>query len=158
MKEEKKRLIPFNKPFVDQSVADYLHKVFDSGKLSGDGVFCKEAETELKRLFGMKHALLTTSCTHAMEIATMILSLQPGNEVILQSFTFVSTANAVLRAGGTPVFCEINAKTFTPDPKDVEKRITKKTKAIFPVHYAGISAEMDEIMKLAEAHNLYVIE
>ncbi|MBI5215975.1 MAG: dTDP-4-amino-4,6-dideoxygalactose transaminase [Ignavibacteriae bacterium] len=158
MEQNKKNNIPFNKPFIDQTVADYLHKVFDSGKLSGDGVFCKEVETELERLFGMKHALLTTSCTHAMEIATMILDLKPGDEVIVPSFTFVSTANAVLRAGGTPVFCEINDKTFTLEPSDLEKRITSKTKAIFPVHYAGVSAEMDEILSLAKAHNLYVIE
>ncbi len=158
MEKEKKKIIPFNKPFVDQSVAEYLHKVFDSGKLSGDGTFCKEVEGELERLFCMKNALLTTSCTHAMEIATMILNFKPGDEVIVPSFTFVSTANAVLRAGGTPVFCEINDKTCTLDTNDVEKRITSKTKAIFPVHYAGVSAEMDEILELAKLHNLYVIE
>jgi dTDP-4-amino-4,6-dideoxygalactose transaminase len=158
MEKEKKKLIPFNKPFVDKSVAEYLKKVFDLGKLSGDGIYCKEVESELERLFGMKHALLTTSCTHAMEIAAMILNLKPGDEVIVPSFTFVSTANAVLRAGGTPVFCEIKYETCTLDPIDVEKRITSKTKAIFPVHYAGVSAEMDEIVELAKKNNLYVIE
>src|SRR5258707_15869386 len=98
--------IPFNKPYVDEGVLKYIKQVIDQGKLSGDGPMCKAVEEQLRLLFGMKHALLTTSCTHALEIGMMMLDLQPEDEVITPSFTFVSTANAILRGGGVPVFCE----------------------------------------------------
>ncbi len=158
MSEIVKRNIVFNKPYVDERVVEYIRQVIVAGKLSGDGVMCHEVEKELENLFNIKHVLLTTSCTHALEVGMMLLDLKPGDEVILPSFTFVSTANAILRAGGTPVFCEINDTTFTLDPKDVEKRITPRTKAMFPVHYAGVSAEMDEILDIAKRHNLFVVE
>jgi len=107
---------------------------------------------------GIKQALLTTSCTHALEMGMMVVDLKPGDEVITPSFTFVSTANAIIRGGGRPVFCEINDRTLTMDIQDFEKRITKKTRGVIPVHYAGVSAEMDEILEIAKRHNLFVLE
>jgi len=150
--------IPFNKPYITPKAIEYMKLVIDRGKISGDGQMCKDVEKELKRLYGMKHLLLTTSCSHALEIAMMLLDLQPGDEVILPSFTFVSTANAILRGGGRPVFCEINDRTCTIDVGDLRRRITGKTKAIIPVHYAGVAAEMDEIRALAREHDLRVVE
>lgn len=150
--------IPFNKPYVDGRVLENIKKVIATGKISGDGPMCKAVEAQMRQLFSVKHALLTTSCTHALETAMLMLSLQPGDEVITPSFTFVSTANAIIRGGGKPVFCEINDRTQTMDVKDFERRITKRTKAVIPVHYAGVSAEMDEILAIARAHHLTVVE
>ncbi|HZY10801.1 MAG TPA: dTDP-4-amino-4,6-dideoxygalactose transaminase, partial [Bacteroidota bacterium] len=150
--------IPFNKPYIDQEVLDYIKVVIDSGNLSGDGSMCKEVEEQIRRLFSVKHALLTTSCTHALEMAMMMLDFQPGDEVITPSFTFVSTANAILRGGGKPVFCDINDQTFTLDVKDFERKISKKTKAVIPVHYAGVAAEMDSIIEIANTHRITVVE
>ena len=150
--------IPFNKPFMDHRVLDYLEQVIESGKIGGDGPMCKAVEQQLCGMFGMKHALLTTSCTHALEMGMMLLDMKPGDEVITPSFTFVSTANAIIRGGGKPVFCEINDRTLTLDVRDLEKRITQKTRGIIPVHYAGVSAEMNEILEIAHAHRLSVFE
>jgi len=153
-----KKNIPFNQPEIDERIYPYLKQVIESGKLSGDGPMGKAAEKQIENLFSVRHALLTTSGTHALEIATLLLSLRPGDEVLLPSFTFVSTANAILRGGGTPVFCDINDRTFTIDLGEIERRLTPKTRAIIAVHYAGVSAEMNEIMELAERRNLVVIE
>ncbi|MBI1804471.1 MAG: dTDP-4-amino-4,6-dideoxygalactose transaminase [Ignavibacteriae bacterium] len=150
--------IPVNKPFVDDRVLDYIKTVLDSGKLSGDGPMGKAVEAQLCELFSITHVLLTTSCTHALEMAMMMLDLQPDDEVITPSFTFVSTANAILHGGGKPVFCEINDRTLTIDVKDFERRITSKTRAVVVVHYAGVSAEMDEVMAIARARNMVVVE
>ncbi|MBI1807618.1 MAG: dTDP-4-amino-4,6-dideoxygalactose transaminase [Ignavibacteria bacterium] len=150
--------ILFNRPYVDGRVLENIKKVIETGKISGDGPMCKAVEAQIKELFSVKHALLTTSCTHALETAMMMLDLQPGDEVITPSFTFVSTANAIIRGGGKPVFCDINDRTQTIDVNDFERRITKKTKAVIPVHYAGVSAEMDEILEIARAHRLVVVE
>ena len=150
--------IPFNRPFVDGRVWEYIKEVVDRGKLSGDGPMCRSVEQQLRNLFSIKHALLTSSCTHGLEMATMVLNLGPGDEVIIPSFTFVSTANAILRGRGKPVFCEINERTATIDVEDLERRITKKTRAVIVVHYAGVAAEMDEICALARRHNIVVIE
>ena len=150
--------IPFNRPFVDGRVWEYIKEVVDRGKLSGDGPMCRSVEEQLRNLFSIKHALLTSSCTHGLEMATMVLNLGPGDEVIIPSFTFVSTANAILRGRGKPVFCEINERTATIDVEDLERRITKKTRAVIVVHYAGVAAEMDEICALARRHNIVVIE
>jgi dTDP-4-amino-4,6-dideoxygalactose transaminase len=119
---------------------------------------CKSVEEQLRELFLVGHALLTTSCTHALEMGMMVLDLRPEDEVITPSFTFVSSANAILRGGGKPVFCDINERTCTIDAGDLERRITKKTRAIIPVHYAGVSAEMDEVCAIARQHNLIVVE
>ncbi len=157
-KDTKAGTIPFNKPYVDRRVFAYLEQVFESGKIGGDGPMCKSVEKQLCEMFGMKHALLTTSCTHALEMGMMMLDMKPGDEVITPSFTFVTTANAIVRGGGKPVFCEINDRTLTVDVGDFEKKITKKTRGVIPVHYAGVSAEMDEILEIAKAHNLFVFE
>jgi dTDP-4-amino-4,6-dideoxygalactose transaminase len=150
--------IPFNKPAVGISVLDEIRDVIVSGKLGGDGPVCKQVEAQLKGLFSVPYALLTTSCTHALEMAMMMLDLEPGHEVIIPSFTFVSTANAIIRAGARPVFCEIEERTLTMDPADLERRISPRTRAIIPVHYAGVAARMDEILNIARAHRLTVVE
>jgi dTDP-4-amino-4,6-dideoxygalactose transaminase len=152
------RKIPFNKPDIDRSVLEIIGTVIDSGKLSGDGSMGKDVEKQIETLFSIRHALLTTSGTHALEIAAMMLRLKTGDEVLLPSFTFVSTANAILRAGGRPVFCDINDQTLTIDLDDLARRVTKKTRSVIAVHYAGIAAEMDEVMQLAQNNNLFVIE
>ena len=138
-------------------MSESVRHAINSGKLSGDGAICKSVETQLTSLFGMKYALLTTSCTHALEMAMMMLDLQPGDEVIIPSFTFVSTANAVLRAGGKPVFCEINDRTMTIDVQDAERRMTNRTKAIVPVHYAGVAADMDAVLNVARINRSIVV-
>ena len=150
--------IPLNKPSLNGSVLDRLRKVIETGNPGGDGGECKAVERKLQDLFFIRHALLTTSCTHALEMAMMLLDLRPGDEVILPSFTFVSTANAVIRGGGRPVFCEINDRTLTIDIEDFQRRITNRTRAVVPVHYAGIAAEMDEIMGIARGRGLAVAE
>jgi dTDP-4-amino-4,6-dideoxygalactose transaminase len=150
--------IPFNKPFVDDGVWKYIKEVIDRGKLSGDGPMCRSVEEQLERLFSPGRALLTSSCTHALEMAMMVLDLRPGDEVILPSFTFVSTANAILRVRAKPVFCEIDERTATIDTDDLRRRITKRTKAVIVVHYAGVAAAMDEIGLIAREHDLAVIE
>ncbi len=151
-------IIRFNKPYVDRGVLDFIARVIESGQLSGDGEVCKEVERRMERLFNVRRVLLTSSCTHALEMAMMILRLHPGDEVILPSFTFVSTANAILRAGGTPVFCDIDKDTLTMDPGDLERKISSRTRAVVPVHYAGVSAPMDEIGEIARAHALTIVE
>ncbi len=150
--------IPFSKPYLDHRALDYIRSALESGKLSGDGPVSKAVEARLRSAFGMKHALLTTSGSHALEMSMMLLDLQPGDEVITPSFTFVSTANAIIRGGGKPVFCEINDRTCTLDPADVERRISPRTRAVVAVHYAGVAAEMDEIAEIARARSLAVIE
>ncbi len=150
--------IPFNRPSLSPRTIDAVQGIFAAGKLSGDGAACKRVERRLESLFGAGHALLTTSCTHALEMAAMIVRLKQGDEVILPSFTFVSTANAILRAGGKPVFCDLDERTLTVDPADLERRITPRTRAVVAVHYAGVSAEMDAVLELAERHRLLVIE
>jgi dTDP-4-amino-4,6-dideoxygalactose transaminase len=152
------RTIPFNRPYTGKRSLEYMSNVVASGKMSGDGQVCKSVESLLESMFGTSRALLTSSCTHALEMSMMLLGLRPGDEVIVPSFTFVSTANAVLSGGGKPVFCEIDGRTQTMDPRDVERRLSPRTRAIIPVHYAGVAAEMDGIMELARAKKLTVVE
>jgi dTDP-4-amino-4,6-dideoxygalactose transaminase len=152
------RSIPLSRPFVDETTLDGVKQALAAGKLSGDGAVCRAVERRLASLVDARHVLLTTSCTHALEMAMMLLDLEPGDEVITPSFTFVSGANAVLRGGGVPVFCEITESTHTMDPVDVERRITKRTKAIAPVHYAGVAADLDPLLELARRHKIPVIE
>jgi dTDP-4-amino-4,6-dideoxygalactose transaminase len=153
-----KAVIPFNMPYLNGRLLDELRSVLESGATGGDGPVCKLVEAKLRALLSARNVLLTTSGTHALEMAMILLRLKPGDEVITPSFTFVSTANAIIRGGGVPVFCEINGQTLTVDPADLERRITNRTRAIIPVHYAGVSAEMDEILELAGAHHLMVVE
>jgi len=150
--------IPFHKSFLDHRALDAVRAALDSGNISGDGPVSKTVEAKLRALFGVGHAMLTTSCTHALEMAMMMLDLRPGDEVILPSFTFVSTANAVLRAGGKPVFCDINDRTLTIDAETIDRLLTPRTRAVIPVHYAGVSAEMDAIMTLGREHRLTIVE
>ncbi len=150
--------IPFNKSAVDVRVVEFIRQVIESGKLGGDGVVCKSVELWFERRFNAGHVLLTTSGSHALEMAMMMLDLSPGDEVITPSFTFVSTANAIVRAGARPVFCDVNDTTLTLDVKDFERKISKRTRAVVPTCYAGVSAEMDEICALAGIHGLKVIE
>jgi len=150
--------IPFHKPYIGERTLEYVREVLSSGRLGGDGAVGNAVEEKLKSLFGMKHALLTTSCTHALETAMLTLDLHPGDEVIMPSYTFVSTANAVLRAGGRPVFCEISELTLTIDPRDLERRISKRTRGIVTVHYAGVAAQMDAVLEIARPRNISVVE
>jgi dTDP-4-amino-4,6-dideoxygalactose transaminase len=128
------------------------------GRLAGDGPFCRSVEERLARRLGAHRVLLTTSCTHALELALLALGVGPGHEVICPSFTFVSTANAILRVGAKPVFAEIDETTLGLDPADVERRLTAGTRAILPVHYAGFAPDMKAIGALARTHDLHVIE
>ena len=154
--------IPFNRPYLTGNELTYIEDVIQSSQsgehMSGDGKYTKLVQQFFEGTFGARKALLTTSGTSALELAFYLLNLKPGDEVILPSYTFSSTANAIIMAGGTPVFAEIFRDTLNIDPEDIKKKITTKTRAICPVHYGGVSCAMDEIMEIAEAHNLSVVE
>ena len=150
--------IPFNKPYITGREKEYILKSLNNGKTCGDGKFTKEVNRFMMEKFNAYKALMTTSCTHAIELGSMLIDLKPGDEVIVPSYTFVSTVNPILLRGATPVFAEIREDTLNIDPDDIERKITKNTKAIFPVHYAGIACDMDRIMEIAKEHNLYVVE
>src|SRR5690242_6573178 len=150
--------IPFNKPYLAPGTLEAVSRVLATGDIAGDGPAGKEAERLICSLFGAGHALLTTSCTHALEMATLILDLAPGDEVILPSYTFVSGANAVIRGGGKPVFCDIDPSTLTIDVADAERRISPRTRAIMPTHYAGVAAEMEGLLAVAHGNGLVVVE
>jgi len=150
--------IPFNKPFVVGKELYYIAQAVTLGNLAGDGYFTRQCSRLLEEQFGIKKTLMTPSCTAALEMATTLCELGPGDEVILPSYTFVSTANAIVRVGATPVFVDIRADTLNIDEQKIEEAITPKTKALLPVHYAGVGCEMDRIMDIANKHNLFVIE
>ena len=151
-------LIPLSKPHIPKKVLENIKQVLESGNLSGDGFFCHQVEKKFSKLFNVNHSLLTSSCTHALEMAMLLLETEPNDEVILPSFTFTSTANAVLVAGLKPVFCDINPTTMNMDMDDVAKKITNKTRAIVPVHYAGIACDMDKLFSLCEGKNIKIVE
>ncbi len=150
--------IAFHKPFYDEADEQAILASFRSGKLVGDGAHTVRASKRLEQLLGVTHALLTTSCTHALELAMMVIGLKPGDEVIVPSFTFVSTTNCILRQGARVVFADILPATLTIDPDDVRRKITEHTRAIIPVVYAGVAPEMDELNALAGSHNVAVVE
>jgi dTDP-4-amino-4,6-dideoxygalactose transaminase len=150
--------IPFNKPCIVGSELIYVGQAVAGGHASGDGPFTRRAQKLLEGRFGVPRVLLTTSCTAALEMAALLCGLGPGDEVILPSYTFVSTANAVVLRGATPVFVDIRSDTLNIDERLIEAAITPRTRAIFPVHYAGVACEMDEIMAIARRHNLLVVE
>jgi dTDP-4-amino-4,6-dideoxygalactose transaminase len=150
--------IPLNKPFLGREETRAAVQVLESGDLGGNGAIGRALEKYLQGSFAVKHVLLTTSCTHAMEMAMMAMALGPGDEVIMPSFTFVTTATAVVRQGAKPVLAEIDERSFNLDPGSVAERITRRTKAIMPVHYAGQACDMQAIMSLAEEHGLHVVE
>jgi dTDP-4-amino-4,6-dideoxygalactose transaminase len=151
-------MIPFNIPPYIGKEPLYLADVMSIRKLSGDGRYTDKCHQLLQAQTGAKKALLTTSCTHALEMAAILCDIQPGDEVIMPSYTFVSTANAFALRGATIVFVDIRPDTMNIDEKLIESAITNKTKAIVPVHYAGVGCEMDTIMDLSHKYNLSVIE
>ncbi len=150
--------IPFNKPAYLPIESEYINEALQSGHLSGDGAFTKRSHALLEKYFGVQKALLTTSCTHALELSAILTNIQPGDEVIVPSFTFVSTVNAFVLRGAKPVFADIRPDTLNLDETKLESLITSKTKAVLPVHYAGVGCEMDAILEIARRHNLWVIE
>jgi len=150
--------IPFNKPFIIGRELEYITQAVELGHLSGDGPFSKKCHAWMEEKFGAKKVLLTHSCTAALEMAAILADFQPGDEVIMPSYTFVSTANAFVLRGAVPVWCDIREDTLNIDETKIEALITPKTKAVVPVHYAGVGCEMDAIMEIAERHNLLVIE
>lgn len=151
-------MIPFNKPPYTGNEDQYVLEAMRSGKMSGDGPFGKRCQSWFEERLGCEKALLTPSCTHALEMAALLVDIQPGDEVIMPSYTFVSTANAFVLRGAKIVFVDIRPDTMNIDERLIEAAITPKTKAIVPVHYAGVACEMDTIMEIAARHNLYVIE
>ncbi|TAE87900.1 MAG: dTDP-4-amino-4,6-dideoxygalactose transaminase [Bacteroidetes bacterium] len=150
--------IPFNKPYLTGKETHYIYQAVSSGKISGDGVFTKKCHQFFEEKYGFKKCLLTTSCTDALEMAAILLDIAPGDEVIIPSFTFVSTPNAFVLRGAKVVFVDSYANNPNIDASAIEALITTKTKAIVPVHYAGVSCDMDMIMAIAKKHNLFVVE
>lgn len=155
---DKANVVPFNRPQTVGREKQYIENVLATGNLAGDGPFSKWCQEWLLGRVGGAGALLTHSCTGALEMACLLADMAPGDEVILPSYTFVSTANAVVLRGATPVFVDIRADTLNIDERLIEGAVTTKTKAIVAVHYAGVAAEMAEITRLARRHGLFVIE
>ncbi|HAW79864.1 MAG TPA: dTDP-4-amino-4,6-dideoxygalactose transaminase [Balneola sp.] len=151
-------MIPFNKQNLFGNELEYIKEAYAANKVSGDGKFTKWCNDFIESKFETKKALLTTSGTHALEMAMLLIDLKEGDEVILPSYTFVSTANAIILRGAVPVFVDIRKDTLNIDESLIEAAVTDRTKAIFPVHYAGVSCEMDEISRIAKKHDLFVIE
>tara|TARA_R100000935_G_scaffold57510_1_gene91605 strand:- start:331 stop:1461 length:1131 start_codon:yes stop_codon:yes gene_type:complete len=151
-------MIPFNKPPYTSNEDQYVLDAMRSTKMSGDGPYTQKCHQWFEANLPCKKALLTPSCTHALELAAILINTQPGDEIIMPSYTFVSTANAFVLRGAKIVFVDIRPDTMNIDENKIEAAITSKTKAIVPVHYAGVACEMDVIMALAEKHNLFVIE
>jgi dTDP-4-amino-4,6-dideoxygalactose transaminase len=150
--------IPFNRPSVVGRELEYVAEAARSGRLSGDGPFTQRCARFLEQRFGLNHVLLTPSCSGALEMAADLCGLGPDTEAILPSFTFTSTANSVMRGGARPVFVDIREDTLNLDESLVEAAVTDRTRAVWPVHYAGVGCEMDEIMAVADRHGLLVVE
>jgi dTDP-4-amino-4,6-dideoxygalactose transaminase len=150
--------IPFNKPYLTGKETVYIEEAVASGKISGNGDFTKKCQSFFEKRYHIKKALLTTSCTDALEMAAILINIKPGDEVIMPSYTFVSTANAFVLRGAKIIFCDSRKDHPGMDEETIESLITKKTKAIVPVHYAGVACDMEKIMKLAEKYKLYVVE
>ena len=151
-------MIPFNKPYMTGRETEYIKEAVASGKISGDGIFTQKCHRFFEQRYNFKKAFLTTSCTDALEMAAILIDIQPGDEVIVPSYTFVSTANAFVLRGAKVVFADSSAINPNVDADGIEKLITTKTKAIVVVHYAGIACDMDKIIKLADTYNLLIIE
>lgn len=150
--------IPFNKPFIIGNELKYIEEAVQSGKISGDGLFTKKCQQFFEEKYNFPKVLLTTSCTDALEMAAILCDIKEGDEVIVPSYTFVSSANAFALRGAKIVFVDSYADNPNIDPKEIEKHITSKTKVIVPVHYAGVACDMEAIMNLAEKHHLFVVE
>ena len=158
-KDKEKTMIEFNKPPFIGTELEYIRQAAEeNNKLCGDGPFTKKCSAWMQDNFNVKHAILTTSCTHALEMAAYLSEIQPGDEVIMPSYTFVSTADAFVLRGAKIVYVDIRPDTMNIDETKIEDAITEKTKAIVPVHYAGVACEMDTIMDIAKRHNLKVVE
>lgn len=149
---------PFNKPYLTGKEASYIYDAVNSGKISGNGKYTQLCHDFFEDRFSLKKCLLTTSCTDALEMAAILLDIQPGDEVILPSYTFVSTANAFVLRGAKLVFVDSYKQNPNLDTKEIEQLITPKTKAIVVVHYAGVACDMDEVMNIANKHSLFVVE
>jgi dTDP-4-amino-4,6-dideoxygalactose transaminase len=150
--------IPFNKPCFEGKELVYIAEAINNGLISGDGKFTKQCQTFFEEHLGVAKAFLTTSCTHALEMAAILLDIKAGDEIIVPSFTFVSTPNAFVLRKAKPVFIDIRPDTLNMDESRLEDLITPRTKAILPVHYAGVGCEMDTIMSIAENHRIAVVE
>ena len=151
-------MISFNQPPFTGNELKYIQKAVENNRICGDGFFNLECMKWIENKTGTSKSFLTTSCTHALEMAALLADIKPGDEVIMPSYTFVSTADAFVVRGGVPVFVDIRPDTMNIDENLIENAITAKTKAIVPVHYAGVGCEMDKILEIAEKYNLYVIE
>lgn len=150
--------IPFNRPYMSGRELIHITEAYELGHLSGDGRFTGKCNAWIEQRADVARALLTTSCTAALEMAALLLDLQPGDEVIMPSYTFVSTANAVVLRGATPVFVDVRHDTLNLDETLVEAAVTDRTRAIFVVHYAGVGAEMDTLSQIAQRHGLALVE
>lgn len=150
--------IPFNKPSLTGDELNYLTQAIEKYHISGDGIFTSKCHQWLEKHFKIPKALLTTSCTHALEMTAFLLNVKPGDEVIIPSFTFVSTVNAYVNRGATPVFIDIRPDTLNLNEELLDRLISPRTKAILPVHYAGVGCEMDAILEIAEEHHIPVVE
>ncbi|HEY3313415.1 MAG TPA: dTDP-4-amino-4,6-dideoxygalactose transaminase [Anaerolineales bacterium] len=158
MSEKKPAFIDFNRPVMMGKEMEYMADAVAGGKISGDGVYTKKVNALLEQELDVPRALLTTSCTHALEMSAILLDIRPGDEVIIPDFTFVSTVNAFVLRGAVPVFIDVRPDTLNLDENLLESLITAKTRAIVPVHYAGVGCEMDSIMKIAHRHDIAVVE
>jgi dTDP-4-amino-4,6-dideoxygalactose transaminase len=150
--------IPFNKPYITGKEVHYIYDAVATGKISGNGKYTQMCQKYFEERWGFKKTLLTTSCTDALEMCALLLDIQPGDEVIMPSYTFVSTALAFVRQGAKIVFADSRKDHPGIDEDKIEELITNKTKAIVPVHYAGVACDMDKIMDIASRHNLFVVE
>jgi len=155
MKELK---IPFNKPCFEGKELVYIAEAINNGLISGDGQFTKRCHTFFEEQLGVAKVFLTTSCTHALEMAAILLNINAGDEVIVSSFTFVSTINAFVLNGCRPVFVDIRDDTLNMNESQLESLVTPHTKAIVPMHYAGVGCEMDAILNIADRHGAAVVE
>ena len=158
MSDNSSSTIDFNLPTLVGNEIEYITQAIASGKISGDGLFTKKCSQLLEESLGVPKVLLTTSCTHALDMMPILLDIQPGDEVIIPSFTFVSTVNAFVLRGARPVFLDVRPDTLNLDESLLERKITPRTKAIVPVHYAGVGCEMDAILDIARHHNIPVVE
>jgi dTDP-4-amino-4,6-dideoxygalactose transaminase len=150
--------IPFNRPTIAGDEFAYMRRAVENGHLAGDGEFTRRCGALLEESLGVPKVLLTTSCTHALEMTALLLDVGPGDEVIIPSFTFVSTVNAFVLRGAKPVFIDIRPDTLNLDERQLEGKITPRCKAVVPVHYAGVACAMDEILALAQRHGIAVVE
>ena len=149
---------PFNKPYLTGNEVLYIYQAVSSNKISGDGMFTKKCHDFFEKRYGFRKCLLTSSCTDALEMAAILLNLKPGDEVIMPSYTFVSTATAFVLRGADIIFCDSRKDHPGMDEDQIEQLITERTKAIVPVHYGGVACDMDKIMDLAAKYNLHVVE